>query len=516
LGHGKTISKNKKNMGEKVIQVCWIQHGGEAIWAQQIANGLRSHGIEVKFVTTIRATHEEYLKNGFESYFISQIFGSKESFSDVDFAKLDRKYGYPLIKNIVDSDVHLGFLFGRDENKKKQIVACAYKYWEEFFDEHSIDYLIVRETATFATRTAYNIARNRGKPLLMRPDIGPADSYFTMCDVGEHYYWEELLNLLGTGVRELNAEEREAVTDLIRERTKRKELPPKLRSIPHWIQAIGTLVGTYLKEKKLSLATDPVWKAGLRLTCRNLAKRTLWRYITLKTFPYDKPEDEKYVYFPMYFGNETMTLANHHFWAKNQQALIREIAASLPEGYKLYVKEHPSVPGEFSFFELRKIKNIPGVKLVRPLMSSQSLIMHSSAVVVLSGSAGWEAFLHRKPVVALGSHLYTCSRLVNNVKDITTLPHVLWTAVSGGEDIYDKHENEWLWYIYCLIASSGRGTFITYEPPYFDHMTQENTSILADAMAAKIKRRLSEEPKGKVKTEMLLNLKAELESINLD
>lgn len=140
-----------------MIQVCWIQHGGEAPWAQQIANGLREHDIHVKFVTTMRATHEEYLKKGYESYFISQIFGSKEDFSQADLAKLDREYGYPLIKNIVDSDVHLSLLFGRDENKKKQIIARAYKFWEQFFNEHSIDYLIVRETATF----------QRGQPTIL-------------------------------------------------------------------------------------------------------------------------------------------------------------------------------------------------------------------------------------------------------------------------------------------------------------------------------------------------------------
>jgi len=90
-----------------MIEVCWIQHGGEAPWAQQIAQALKEHDINVKFVTTIRDTHEEYLKNGFESYFISQIFGDAEHFSAEDLAQLDQEYGPPLIQAIVDSDVHL-------------------------------------------------------------------------------------------------------------------------------------------------------------------------------------------------------------------------------------------------------------------------------------------------------------------------------------------------------------------------------------------------------------------------
>lgn len=499
-----------------MIEVCWIQHGGEAPWVQQIARALSEHDIHVKFVTTIRATHEEYLKNGFESHYISQIFGSEERFSAEDLAKLDKKYGPPLIKSIVDSDVHLTLLFGKNEDRKKQIIARAYKFWEQFLEEHPTDYFIVRETATFATRTAYNIARTRGKPLLMRPDIGPADAYFTMCDIGEHYCWEELLNSLKTGVRELEPKEREDVIGLIKERTKRKELPPQIRNIYDFRQTLIRLIKTLVEEIRTKFTKDPVWKAGLRLYRENLVKRALWRYITLKIFPYDRPEDERYVYFPMYFENETMTLANHHFWAKNQMALIREIATSLPEGYHLYVKEHPSVPGEFSFFELRRIKNIAGVKLMHPLTSSQALIMQSSAVVVLSGSAGWEAFLHRKPVIALGSHLYTCSRLVNKVRDITELQDMLGKVLSAGDDLYDKHEKEWLWYIHCLLTSSREGTWVTYEPPYFDRMNQENISKLVDGIAAKMKGRLTEGINGKVKAEILLKLKTELENANLD
>ncbi len=81
-----------------MIEVYWIPHGGEAPWAQQIAQALKEYDIRVRFVTTIRATHEEYLKNGFESYFISQIFGNKERFPAEDLAKLDQKYGTPVDK----------------------------------------------------------------------------------------------------------------------------------------------------------------------------------------------------------------------------------------------------------------------------------------------------------------------------------------------------------------------------------------------------------------------------------
>lgn len=473
-----------------MIQVCWIQHGGEAPWAQQIANGLREHDIHVKFVTTMRATHEEYLKKGFESYFISQIFGGREDFSQAELAKLDREYGYPLIKNIVDSDVHLSLLFGRGENKKKQIIARAYKFWEQFFDEHSIDYLIVRETATFASRTAYNIARNRDRPLLMRPDIGPADSYFTMCDLGEELCWVELLQKIKGGYKPLTVDQRKQALALVEARTKVKPGSATIRKYVSLKSFPYRYLQSWLSEKSLSIASDPIVKAGKRLERQFMKRRALWT-ITRRLFPYDLPANEPHVFFPLYFEGESMTLANYRYWAQNMLPLVREVAASLPEGYCLYVKEHPAVPGEQSVFKLRTMQRIAGVKVIDPLVQGQSLIKGCSAVVVLQGTAGWEAFLNRKPVVVLSASVfYIHSRLVYKVKDICNLSGTLHEAIKEGESIYERLEDEWLWFIFCAVSSSSSGTWITFEPPYFRHANSENCKKLVDGFAEKMKRQL--------------------------
>lgn len=474
-----------------MIEACWIQHAGETPWAQQIAQALRERDIHVKFVTKIRATHEEYLKNGFESYFISQIYGSREYFSEEDLAKLDQKYGPPLIKAIIDSDVHLTLLFGKDENKKKQIVAHAYKFWEQLLEEHPTDYFIVRETATFATRTAYNIARTRGKPLLMRADLGPDDSHFVMCDVGEEHCWQELLQAIEGSPEPITDAQKEPVLSFVEERTKLNPGPANIRGIVSLGAFPSRWTKSWLSEKLLKISDDPISIAAKRLERRFMVHRTLWN-ITRRLFPYHQPANEPYVYFPIYFEDEALTLANYRYWAKNTLSLVKEIAASLPEGYYLYVKEHPGVPGEISVSRLRALQKIPKVKVIDPLIQGQSLTKGCDAIIVLQGTAGWEAFLNRKPVIVLSADtFYSYSRLVYKVKDICKLSEILWEALSEGEAIYKRMENEWLWFIHCVLSSLSLGTFYTYEPPYFTPVNLENSKRIADGIAEKMKRMLN-------------------------
>ena len=147
-----------------MIEACWIQHGAEQPWAKQVATFLAELDVHVRFVSTLEATHHQYIEDGFESHFISEVFGWNRSYSRDELADLDLRYGPPGLRAISHSDVHLNLLFGNDEAAKEQIIARAYHFWERLLDEHDIDYLIMRDTGSFATRTAYNIGRARGKP----------------------------------------------------------------------------------------------------------------------------------------------------------------------------------------------------------------------------------------------------------------------------------------------------------------------------------------------------------------
>jgi hypothetical protein len=116
-----------------------------------------------------------------------------------------------------------------------------------------------------------------------------------------------------------------------------------------------------------------VWVGALLFGRKKLLKRINWLYLTQIFFKYDEVLDEPYVYYPIYSGEEAGYLTVEHFWARNQFALIKEISLSLPVEYKLYVKEHPWNPGEFSFAQLKELKKMKNIRIVDPRTNGQSL-----------------------------------------------------------------------------------------------------------------------------------------------
>jgi len=235
-----------------MINVCFIQHAGEHTPISKVARFLEKDGIRVKFVAKSREAFDEYKKAGFEVYFISEIFNQGSEITPEELYALDLKYGPHGIKGICDSDVHLRYIY-KNEKDREQLVARVYKFWEDFFKNHEVDYVLVRETATFATRTAYNVARSKGRPLVRKIQIGPGDGYFTICDVGEEYCWSELLSVLSDGPRPISEAQKYFVLEFVQEVLARKRKPTNIRYISTpTLSFFRSFIGSYRKDTKKS------------------------------------------------------------------------------------------------------------------------------------------------------------------------------------------------------------------------------------------------------------------------
>ncbi len=112
----------------------------------------------------------------------------------------------------------------------------------------------------------------------------------------------------------------------------------------------------------------------------------------------------KFVYYPLHYQPEASTIVCAQKYEK-QLFFIDSIAKSLPADTKLYVKEHYALLGHRDVTFYKQLKMYPNVVMVDPFFSSMELIKKSQAVITLTGTAGWEAMLLRKPVI-LGGHIY--------------------------------------------------------------------------------------------------------------
>ncbi|WP_340117718.1 hypothetical protein [Pelagibius sp. 7325] len=108
----------------------------------------------------------------------------------------------------------------------------------------------------------------------------------------------------------------------------------------------------------------------------------------------------RYALYPLNTEPEVALLAFGRPY-RNQIESVRNIAASLPVGWKLVVKEHPNSYGYRSAAYYGKLRAIPNVVLAGPTLDTDKLMLGAGLVAVVFGTIGLEALIKGKPVVVL-------------------------------------------------------------------------------------------------------------------
>jgi len=458
-----------------------------------VAKLLGEKGLELSFVCKDQQNTDFYTKEGFESLNIcDEIFDNKKIVTEKEKEELDLKYGPPGIREICDSDVHLASLFGSDHGDKENVVYKAIKFWEKYFDKKKIDYLVSIETASVPPRSAYLVAKKRGIPIMFIAS-GPDNQRFCMNDIGETYAWKELVSSLDDKNKFISDEDKKEALDFIGKRIQRTNKMPIFFAPESLFKSIKNLIGLWVRDNKKNRQKDPIAVASMNFGRGQLWKRMKWFYFTRYFFRYDEfKKDEKYVYFPFFSAKETYYLSNDMYYGENEISLLKETARCLPSGYFLYTKEHPFNPGDFTFSELKKLKESSNIKVFHPSISSQELLDNSAAVVTVEGTVGWESLLCKKPLVCIGGMpYYAYSTLVYKVSNICNLSSVLYEAIKNGPKIYNNKEEEWYWFINKVVSTCNFGAI--YEPGSPIIMkNDENIRNIANSLADKIKKDLRE------------------------
>jgi hypothetical protein len=142
-----------------------------------------------------------------------------------------------------------------------------------------------------------------------------------------------------------------------------------------------------------------------------------FRYNVSKKY-YNKADySKKYVYFPLHYQPEASTIVCAPKYEK-QLFFIDSWAKGLPADTVLYVKEHYAILGNRDLSFYKELKKYPNVILIDPWESSRKLIENSVAVTTLTGTAGWEAMLLRKPVFLGGDIFFSNAPGVIKTNDI--------------------------------------------------------------------------------------------------
>lgn len=128
----------------------------------------------------------------------------------------------------------------------------------------------------------------------------------------------------------------------------------------------------------------------------------------------------------------------------NQYEVIKSIARELPMGVKLYAKEHRNCLGDRSPRELRKLKALPGVRLIDPIVDAHELIERSEAVVTISGTVALESALHGRRTLVFSNEFLAGFSTARSVSAPWEVAKHLGEPEPQQDLDYDLHYLGWL------------------------------------------------------------------------
>ncbi len=147
---------------------------------------------------------------------------------------------------------------------------------------------------------------------------------------------------------------------------------------------------------------------------------------------------KKFVYVALQYQPEAQACPQAGVFA-DQLLLIEILSSALPDGWLVYVKEHPVLwlLHGLKFYDFRfrgyyeTIAKIKNVKLIPVDTDSFQLIRHSQAVATGAGSVGWEAILRSKPVLVFGYPWYQQCEGAFKIADSDTCKEALSRIENG-------------------------------------------------------------------------------------
>ena len=312
------------------------------------------------------------------------------------------------------------------QNEILSILEKECKLYESILDEVKPDALIIHETALHQEDLFYQICRKRGIKVLMLNQSKIAYK----CIISEE------LNKLDSMPELLNIESKGRNFDELRDSLTIKDNAKQLKKYQkdfggNKLTKLKAVLEYLLKSNNSNIKTHFSYygRTKLKVLIKNILlilKTKIRKSFIDKNLEHEIYPNEKFILFTLHQEPERVLLIGAPFYT-NQLEIIRQIAKSLPIGFKLYVKEHFSQQlrewRKISYY--KEILEIPNVRLYHPTSNIKELIEKSSLVISISGTIGLEAAFFQKPSIVMADLGYTILPSVQKLNSIEDLPKII-------------------------------------------------------------------------------------------
>jgi hypothetical protein len=170
----------------------------------------------------------------------------------------------------------------------------------------------------------------------------------------------------------------------------------------------------------------------------------------------------------------------------NQFLMVDLLAKALPDGWRLYVKEHPTQFTASKYFRSQSgrtkdfyddLAALPNVTIAPMTVDSFDLIDNAKAVATLTGTVGWEALHRGKPTLTFG---YPWYRGCEGTFSISTWKSCI-DAVRKIEAGYEVDQGKLRLFVYA-VQQTGLKAYVESHLKLSNISDDENAELLAQAL----------------------------------
>lgn len=403
-----------------MYNIAWYARDAALALFPKIAVKLGQQGLEgsTSYVchTSLEAKHLHSTYNADSVCVLPECLEANRTYldlSDKNIRHLETKYdAVPLIRCLW-GDL---FKLKLPENTNIRNLVGHINFWETFLLENKIDMLVTELPTILSICVAWLVCKKLGVEFIgfnavpIDGRIAISSSWHWHFDAFEEQFNNQKIIEDSTTYtksikyleRMKNRPQRTVDALVYTDGLKRNTLIPVdsikrvLKNLKRWKETINSEKQYYL-----------IRSLSGRLYDRFTSNINMLMYKVMNLFEKDIcPEKERYFLMPLHMLKEWAGYQIFGYGYADQEAFIKQVAYSLPVGYKLYVKEHPVNFGLRSFSSYRRIKKCRQVRLIAPYEDTFKLIRHSEGIVTLGSTVGFEALLMNKPVIIFGEPWY--------------------------------------------------------------------------------------------------------------
>ena len=299
------------------------------------------------------------------------------------------------------------------------------KFYENVLDEIKPDYLISYLTHQQHNHIFYELCKSKGIEILLLTPAHIGGDKWIISDI-----WDKFLPLEDNPIMNKDnfnlIEPREYLLERKERRTAEIMNKKFNNSKSQYVKAAFKYIFssnsnpethyTYYGRSKLKV----IWE----MFCYEIRKKYRASFME-KNLKKSLP-NEPFIYFPLHQEIESNLLIRAPFQI-NQVETIKQVAQSIPLGYKLLVKDHKvmSDRGWRSVKDSKEITKLPNVELLHPNIDSNDIFPKCSLVISIGGSSSIEAAFYKKPSISFRKIGHFRLPSMNVVESIPELSNVI-------------------------------------------------------------------------------------------